>query len=330
MKGTTIDGNLEFLRAFLAERKTLKSEQIRKLGGSSASSVYLVGHSIYRVGPKKEVARDISCYNAFKSRLQDYQKIFPAFAILFDSNGMVICQIEYIGKRNLEDMLMGLRLDGKSYRMIESINSSVLKIIKSLFEATKLPKGELSTRSANQQFLRELLRALIANLRLADMADELNLKKLSRLRTISTKYFQPSIIHRDLTMGNIMLRDISHEPRLIDPRHAIPYLNDGYIFGNVAFDLAGYYVSLQRKEMQLKRKDLRFNLASIVELVRSEVDDYIRSGVFDITLFNLCLLVWYSIYSACRCDYCLANKRKWLYAKMRKKTLELYSELTQL
>lgn len=317
-----MDKNLEILRVFLTNKGLPGHEMIiEKMTGSSVCSVYRVGEFIYRVGGSGNIRDDISCYSTFRDGMPNYQSAFPNFTMVLDSGTTAICRVEYIGKENMEDYLLGSDVSD-----VESVNANVLSLIRIVFDSTKF-KGDLTEiDNVDHEFCGELLTALKANAEAAGMIKEIDCSKIPE---VCSRDFQPSLIHKDLTVGNIMLANGTHGPRLIDPRSAVAYLEKGCRYGSVAFDLAGYYVSLCRKDAEIKSREKCVDLSGIIRSVTDEVSGYIRESVFSEALFKLCLLVWYSIYSACRCEYCLAESRKWLYDEMVQKMVNLFSEIAE-
>jgi len=121
-------------------------------------------------------------------------------------------------------------------------------------------------------------------------------------------------------VGNIIVSEKKKSVYFIDPRKAVPYLNTSRALGNVSVDLIGYYVSVLRKEMELKRKNSEVLLSSIKMAIKKEIKDYEKNHIFNPLLKDLCFLVWFSVYVACKCDYCMSKERVWLYKKMRENT----------
>ena len=74
-----------------------------------------------------------------------------------------------------------------------------------------------------------------------------------------------------------------------------------------------------------------FNPVRIVQefamTLEKELDYYIKQQkAFSKSFWHLCQIVWYSVYSACKCEYCTSAERCWLYDEMVIKLKKLISE----
>jgi hypothetical protein len=167
-------------------------------------------------------------------------------------------------------------------------------------------------------FFDEIMSALKKNLRNAGVENIYN-KKIKRLYEQSEKIIsgcKPSMAVKDISVGNIILEKNRDAVRLIDPREAVPYLKKTHAKGNVAIDLAGYYVSIERKETELNKTKFKISLDFIKNDIDKEKKQYIKNGAFSEIFYVFCLCLWYSVYISCRCKYCLSPERRWLYKKM--------------
>src|SRR5262249_33288452 len=130
--------------------------------------------------------------------------------------------------------------------------------------------------------------------------------------------FVPTVIHRDLSVGNIMVNEAG-KVKLIDPRPSLPQLAEKesqYIFGSVVFDLVGYKTSLFRKYLEKARNNDAAYLLRPIVLIDKVIEGYQRKGYFSEEMKDLSSVYWNSVYAACKCDYCLAENRRWLYEIM--------------
>jgi len=110
--------------------------------------------------------------------------------------------------------------------------------------------------------------------------------------------------------------------RLIDPRYSMPGAGVRTpSFGSAAADAAAFLVGLERKELERERAGQ--HALRLTERFRSSVDAWVAVGRFNAFMLDLCLAHAYSVYAACRCDYCLAPERKWLYDLMRERFEEV-------
>jgi hypothetical protein len=111
--------------------------------------------------------------------------------------------------------------------------------------------------------------------------------------------------------------------RMADPRSAIPRLDetpDGLTrtpnsLGCSAVDLAHLEVSLYRRQLELQHLNPKITLPALSS-VRATVQDWIHQGRFSQMFYELSLATYFSAYAGCRCKYCLASDRRWLYDQM--------------
>jgi hypothetical protein len=317
----------KLLREFLAKRGT-STLKIEKKEGSSEVAVFLCQKRIYKVGAKAEFDKEIFAYDKFKSCIHNYNQIFPETMLLFEKDNMVIWEVEFIGQKTLEDVFLDFRAaDEIRAKELKRLNEETLAKIKLLFNSTR-QASEPQLKQA-QLFLNELLEALKINLSKAELTDNGELKIIDKIASsaeIFTYQFIPSVAHNDLTVGNIIVDDSLKSVRFIDPRGAVPYLEIADSNSNVVIDLTGYYVSVLRKGMELQKE----NPSNSISFIENQIAKHILvnyNKAFSPMLRLLCVMVWYSVYIACKCDYCTSAERLWLYEKMK---LELLCFLKQL
>ena len=310
----------KYLIRFLSERGIV-NVNIKKLAGSSEVATFFYDQKIFKVGRDGDVENQIGVYQWFQDQLtsKEYVKIFPEAKIVNRDDGLAIAQIAFLGNNDFENTVLVLgdlpdNEKGKYLKVLENLNLQVLSKIRLLFD---------KTRSDNlkevEAFFTELINALEVNLRKAGWLDTGLIKKIEQLRNELSVYCQistSSCVHKDLSLGNIVIADDKKEAFFIDPRPVIPHLAGRSSRGSVAVDLTGYLVSLQRKESELQRIDPDFSLKTLIEKVAEEISGYEKKGVFAIRLKELCVLFWHSVYVACKCDYCTAAERLWLYQEM--------------
>jgi len=189
--------------------------------------------------------------------------------------------------------------------------------------------SETQRPGSGQLFFEELVQALELNLEKAGLSEQyqgLGKNLLTRSAQF-TSSFLPSFAHKDLSTSNIILSDDNERVRFIDPRIAVPYLDESGASGNVVIDLAAYLVSLERKELEAKKDTDALDYSSLKEEVQKEIKRYLSEGVFTESFLKLCETVWYSIYAACKCDYCTATERLWLYNEMVRRCEKNLNEL---
>lgn len=286
------------------------SLKIKKLAGSSESSVFLVNdNTVYKIGPKNNYFEGEK-YHLFSTYLKNnYEEIFPAINLVFEKNDLCIWKMKYLGE-NFEDYI----LSAGCKKNIFIFNTLVLKKINFIYEKTKILKDK---KKNNQQFFDEIISAIECNLEKSNMINIFQ-EKLNRIKKSSKKITInniPSIVHKDLSVGNIIIS--SNDIFFIDPRSIIPHSKVEAPVGNIAIDLVGYYVSMLRKNMELKNDAKSKNIYPVINTIEDEVKYYEDHKIFSVAFKDLCFMVWYSIYLSCRCDYCLSVDRVWLYEKMK-------------
>jgi len=262
----------------------------------------------------KNIIKEIQAYEKFKNILgSEYSKIFPHYTIIKRTGNYLVYKIKLLGEYSLEDYLLSPKL--KNEELIRSFNGSILKNLKTIY---------IITRSDNMKamgdFYKELTRALRKNLLEAGLLNEsgLNLVKLLKSnKSIFIKNCLPSMVHKDLTVGNVVINLENNLSYFIDPRISLPYLNEKEKYGNIAIDLVGYYISVLRKDMEIKKNSNHISLMPIKKRIAGEIAYYVRGGVTSQPFVDLCNLFWCSVYLACRCDFCLSPERKWLHEEMK-------------
>lgn len=301
----------------LLRRNGKGSLKIQYLPGSSSADVFQCGEKIYKVGPIETALKEIAAYNRFADLLPDYNSIFPSVQFLTTEGKISIWEVEFVGSESFEEALLSLNhAESKGIGRLEILHKEVLVKIRQVFNATVL-----KTMSAREQesglFFRELMEALKVNLKKAGFP-EVEIGKANQLEIFERTFVGSSLsslIHKDFSVSNIIVGK-QDSVRFIDPREAVPYLEHSKAIGNVAFDLVGYYVSVLRKEMELQRNNPNLSLGNIIHSIEQEIESYKRENIFSKALEKLCLAVWYSVYSACKCEYCTSPERKWLYDEM--------------
>jgi len=68
------------------------------------------------------------------------------------------------------------------------------------------------------------------------------------------------MVHKDLTVGNVVINLENNLSYFIDPRISLPYLNEKEKHGNIAIDLVGYYISVLRKDMEIKKNSNKIEI----------------------------------------------------------------------
>lgn len=320
MKSIKIAKQKSFLESFLAE-SGYDISNAKDISGSSQSHVFLVNNErVFKVGPKEEMEAEQASYQKFRDGLFGYEKVFPDIQVLKEEDGIVIWESEMVGDVDLHEKIFEVLNDLDSYSELVEINELVLAKIGEVFTGSRFTDQE-DAEEQTRSFFDELISALEKNLALGGFTEEEIGKYVPELIQKQSSFLDlalPSLLHRDLSVGNIMVSKQSRKVRFIDPRDQVPQLNEGRNFstgGSIAFDLVGYYVSVLRKNRELEVSH-SLQMPELIESIEKEISSYKDKGVFSSGLEKLCLAVWYSVYVGCRCDYCLAPERKWLYNEM--------------
>lgn len=293
---------------------------IERMSGSSDSSVFLVGgREIYRIGPKSDIKASMNIYARFAKSLSCYNVIFPWVELLVNGD-VSIMRMEYVGKNTLEKIILQMGRTQEGVNEFRRFNREILGRLRMIYSETCLIKDSPENLLQGRFFSEELIKALSINFEKAALKEEgsLFLGKLEGDLNKSANKTISSIAHKDFSLGNILVSD-GGLVKFIDPRISIPYTTESNAIGNVAVDIHGYLVSIERKEMEIQREHPSFSLKLIKEEVEKEIMRYIKEGVFSPVVSEACRAFWYSVYAACRCEYCTSSERIWLYDRMVRK-----------
>jgi hypothetical protein len=285
------------------------------LSGSSEAIVFKYGNWIYKSGSIKEAEEELAIYNNFKNKLgPDYESVFPYFETVKFNEDILLYKLEFIGEYNLEDYLLSPKLCDDT--ITQKIYSGVLKNISTIYDASYT-----EDESVMDDFFVELIKAIEQNVEKAQLSNEKSIKFLRKVKKNKKIFINNaigSLAHKDLTAGNIIINLTKDNPvRFIDPRNAMPYLDKSLCMGNVSVDLAGYYVTILRKEMEHRELFSDSSLMNAKILIEQEIESYINRKIINRQLIDLTVFFWYSVYLACKCEYCTSKKRKWLYDEMK-------------
>jgi|GEM_PF-899505 len=309
----------EVLKRYFASRK-IENKNIKVLAGSSEAKTFLCDGDIYKVGGEAVIKKELQAYTKFQTRMKSYATIFPQMEIVFNDLGSSILWIENLGAQSLE---VKFKDEKSSLTQLKALNKKVLAKINLLFEETK-------SAVADDLFFDEIINAIKINLVKAGLSGRLTKEVetiVSHKKTVLEKYIS-SLAHKDLSVGNIIVSDDGDKVRFIDPRGAVPYLDESKASGNVAIDLIGYLISMQRKELEVKQKNKNIDYTDLVTEVEDQIKNYIDAGVFTEEFRKLCEVLWYSVYFACKCDYCTAPERLWLYNEMGRRLEKTLAQLS--
>jgi len=279
--------------------------QKRDLTGSS-TTVKVSG--ILKLSPDRS---EFELLQEFQRLLgSQYPSIFPRFHDLGEIEGQYLMELEYVGDINLEEVLLA---EGTSPTDPIAAVEQISTFINQLADVQPDSAGTV-TGNYKQSFLNEIVNGLTRNVEASGLTTELT----SHDRLLQRAVFNPTLCHRDLSATNIMCED-GRISRLIDPRWVVPgAVCQSSIYGSVAIDCASFQISLERKEAE--REHLGHPNLSLADLFKTKTTvALLQRGIFNEFMYDLCLAYGYSIYTACRCEYCLATERRWLYELMRER-----------
>lgn len=322
-----------FLRQLIGT--DVQDSEIQRLEGSSGTEVYRVGNSIYKIGPQKDIGLAFQANRRFHDHAPiSYGGIFPKMELSPLGTEQAALTVEYCGSRNFEDLILKNDLsDEGTYSTVQLVHRITLQNLRRIFEESKL-YDPTQMRKESLRFFQELLDVSAVNLTLAGIinsyGDTLDRVGSSREKFVSE--YVPSLAHKDLSVGNIVVSDDGTSVKLIDPRLTVPHLEQtkpDTSLGNIAIDIVGYQISLLRKQLELIHSGKTDRLSPLLNELSTEIKRYCQDGVFTDQMKLLCETVWYSVFSACKCNYCLAPEREWLYTLMVEKTHEKLGQLTK-
>ena len=295
----TKKGQEKALRQFI----NLRFPSIQDLSATGASMTVRVS-SILKVCSDDSELRLLTRLNDCLGN--KYAKVLPRFQIMGAQDEWQVIELEDLGDQTLEDVA----LDGSTdSTLMNTIIDCVGELIRCI--ASVRPE-KASTEACTQSFLDEVTSATVCNARNAQLASpERNLDRLARHCKLV-----PTLCHRDLSTSNVICRNGS--AKLIDPRWAVPGASTQphSPFGSIAIDCAAFSISLWRKSLERKQtysEDAAWNYY----LDQTVTHPLMQSGLFNQKFYDLCLMHALSVYIACRCDYCLAPERLWLYEHMQ-------------
>lgn len=245
---------------------------------------------------------------------KDYENVFPRFRVLGFAGGASVIELEYLADTTLEQCLLAPE---STNRCLDETTVASLLDIFSVFAAASVSVAEETA----QAIVEEVIQAVVANATAADRA--LPSAFASHMREHANCVPKPC--HRDLSTANVMCLP-DGTVRLIDPRVCVPGASGpGHALGSLAIDLAALEVSLERKAAERERAGQ--DPFGLTQILSSTTQSFMQRGLFNQPMLELCRLHVYSVYAACRCNYCLAPDRHWLYDLMKRRFEEGYDRI---
>jgi len=293
--------------------------RVQELSGGSSGAMAVELSLIMKQGP--DIVAEVSAYQNIASILgRDMHHIFPAikFFLRGEFGRESVLFIEPVPGETLETVILKL---GELLSRRSSEDAAVIlqkTLVQRMLEHVKNALGILHKPLKGAQyrlenFVQELFSALIGNLQGAGI--EFPSQNVSRLDLMGSGILTP--IHRDCSVVNIIGN--ADGVRFIDPRSCVPHGTQGGHYGSPAIDMVALWISLTRKELEIERQSSGFSLGASddIRVLISKRED---EGWFSPKLITLCEAVVWSQYAACRCAYCMAPERSWLYERMVQET----------
>ncbi len=245
---------------------------------------------------------------------KDYENVFPRFRVLGFAGSASVIELEYLADRTLEQCL--LAPEGINQCLNETTVASLLDMFSVFAEASVAVAEETA-----QAIVEEVIQAVVVNASAVDRALPSAFASHMREHASCT----PKPCHRDLSTANVMCLP-DGTVRLIDPRVCVPgAAGPGHTLGSLAIDLAALEISFERKAAERERAG--WDSFGIMQILSDTAQSFIQRGLFNEVMLELCRLHVYSVYAACRCDYCLALDRRWLYDLMKRRFEEVYDRI---
>jgi len=311
---------------------TLRSlDQVPLMSGSSGVRVFRSGCFV-KLGDRRLIEPEARLYEQFRVYLgSDANLLFPYTSFFgVSESGEYALFLEPILGETLETIILqigalaqSVGLKSKSVKAQQNHASvAVTQVLQKLLILHK-PQMVINQQDTLREFVTELEQALHENMQRA----QINII-LPILREYSC-FWEHGIItlaHRDLSVVNIIVNDT--EVRFIDPRQTVSnaIVNCELRFASPGIDLIALAISLERKELEITRMVPGLQLQAY-RLVVEALHNLVETGGVTESLMLLMEFVVRSAYLACKCDYCLASERIWLYEHMQQTTLRCQERL---
>lgn len=307
------------------------------LKGTSDTEIFIL-NDVFKVGPAPLIQGEFMVYHSLEKGLgAHYQAMFPRVALLkSDSSNQWVMEIEWLG-----ELLTNFIADTRSklnitsfpnhdvVERLERVNTVIEQVLRHfdvMFNVSHTNNPTLA-----QAFFEELITALRVNQGNGGLASELE-HEVEAIATEADRFLMGtsvSLCHRDVSTDNIYFRHQDNSEDIFvkfgDPRLLIPFLEADKVnliqapiepgWGCLAIDLAALWVSVYREEQQLQRINRVVRLAAY-ERIQQTADRWIEQGCFSRAFFELNLAACFSLYVGCKCEYCTAPERNWLYEQM--------------
>lgn len=298
---------------------------VDQLEGSTKAMVYRV-HTIVKTGPRLMIESELLAYRQIEKLLKrNKNKVFPRIAPAISSGPKFASFfMEPIHGEVMEKSILKIgemaKIFGANDQRVVRQQEVACEMTKKIFATLKIlhlpiKMKQQDASGALRNFVREMENALGENLRLANI--DIYYPRFSNDEHFWIKGFV-SAAHRDLSVVNIIGNETA--VRFIDPRLIVPNGKIKSEFASPAIDFAALSISFERKELEIQ--DMVPGLVlSARKLVEAEIHKMIDNNSISRDILMLSSATVRSAYAACRCSYCLAPDREWLYKHMARTTI---------
>jgi len=298
---------------------------VDRLEGSTEALVYKI-HTIAKTGPRLMIESELYAYRQLEKILKKSKnKVFPKIvSVINKGSKFATLFIEPIHGEVMEKSILKIgemaKIFGANDQRVLKQQEVVCEMTGKIFSNLKILHRPIKmngrdTKSELRNFVLEMENALGENLRLANIG-------ICYPRFSDEEHFWAkgvvSAAHRDLSVVNIIGDESA--VRFIDPRFIVPNGKTKSQFASAAIDFAALSISFERKELEIQNVVPELILAAR-KLVEVEIHKMLDSNSINRGILMLSSATIRSAYAACRCGYCLAPEREWLYKHMVRTTI---------
>jgi len=295
--------------------------------GSSGSVVFQKENVVEKRGPASKILPEIWAYQRLQSLLGEGDKTFPRILDVYeDQQGEVIALIleRLKGDYDLEEYILATADEDERLGHITTVIRSTLNRLNNWQQLFS------SVSEDPHLLLREILEGIeFLQGKFGEKEQCFNLAELYQLLSEDrTKSFLLEGVvlgpcHRDLGTNNIWPL-FDGNVRFFDPHWQLTG-SSTTSRGHVVLDLTSLRVNLERLQAARRRRGLAKSLPLKL------IDDYLRVMIrekrFREEIYLLALLRRYLSFVACRCDFCLAPQRRFLFDLMKRRSVATYHQL---
>lgn len=280
------------------------------LAGSSEARCGRHAGRVYKAGPKAHIEAEVGRLQTLRAAAAERSGFFVEPVLHVGDGAWWLYSTPDLGCSSLDALMAEVPKasdPGHLTARIERAMRAVLDNLSHLHTASRA-----ASQSGGAAFAQELVQAIAANVARAGLVD-LDVASLAQNAHLFAKGFYPSLLHRDLSTINVFVTGPSDDVVCIDPRCAVPNLDGFYTLGSVGFDIAGLDVATRRRQAACERQAASVDSTPVLAQLDAAQAQCIDMQASTAPLQALMHVAWWSAYAACRCDFCLAPERVWLY-----------------